>query len=111
MLVKKYNTHINNYWQLNNLVINNSSLTSFIKNIISFITIYLSLILIFDGKINLSQLIFITSISIYINSFFQNIGNSLIFFPVFIKSFQRFNNFINCRLQYKNNKKIFFNIN
>ncbi|CAB1054149.1 hypothetical protein [Spiroplasma endosymbiont of Danaus chrysippus] len=66
ILVKKYNTHINNYWQLNNLVINNSSLTSFIKNIISFITIYLSLILIFDGKINLCQLIFITRLLVLV---------------------------------------------
>lgn len=107
ILIKKYNNHVINYWQLNNLIINNSSLTSFIKNIINFITIYLSLILIFDGKINLSQLIFITSVSIYINSFFQNMGNVLIFFPVFIKSFHRFNNFISIKLQHKN-KKISF---
>lgn len=107
MLIKKYNTHIINYWQLNILDINNNSLTSFIKNIISFITMYLSLMLIINNKINLSQLIFITSISVYINSFFQNIGNVLIFFPVFIKSLQRFNNFINIKSQHKNKKDFF----
>ncbi len=110
ILIKKFNTHVTNYWQLNNLIINNSSLIAFVKNIISFITIYLSLILIFDGKINLSQLIFITSISIYINSFFQNIGNVLIFFPVFIKSFHRFNNFISIKLQYQNKEKSFLKL-
>lgn len=99
LLMKKYDAHLSNYWQLNNLVINNSSLTSLVKNIISFITIYLSLILIFKNKINLSQLIFINSISMYINVFFQNIGNVLVFFPIFIKSWQRFNNFISMKWQ------------
>lgn len=110
ILIKKYNTHVTNYWQLNNLIINNGSLTSFVKNIISFITIYLSLTLIFNNKINLSQLIFITSISIYINSFFQNIGNIILFLPIFIKSFHRFNNFISIKVSCQNQAKCFLKL-
>lgn len=100
-LNQKYNNYINNDWKLNSWTNNNNSLISIIKNIVNFITIYLSLILIFDNKINLSQLIFITTINVYFLNFFQNLGDTIIFFPLLSKSQQRFNNFMNVKSSFE----------
>ncbi|WP_342275701.1 hypothetical protein [Spiroplasma endosymbiont of Nebria brevicollis] len=95
MLQTKFNEHLQNDWKLNSLKIFNNTIISIIKNIINFITIYLAVILIFDNKINLSQLIFITSINVYLVNFFTNLGSIFIFWPDFTNSWQRINTFFN----------------
>lgn len=95
MLQTKFKDHLQNDWKLNSLKILNNTFISVIKNIVNFITIYLAVILIFTNKINLSQLIFITSINFYLVNFFINLGNVCIFWPNFTNSQQRIITFFN----------------
>lgn len=106
MLQTKFNDHLQNDWKLNSLKILNNTFVSVIKNIVNFITIYLAVILIFTNKINLSQLIFITSINVYLVNFFTNFGNVCIFWPNFTNSQQRIITFFNLNKKINNESKI-----
>lgn len=106
VLQTKFNDHLQNDWKINSLKIFNNTVLNIIKNIINFITIYLAVVLIFDNKINLSQLIFITSINVYLVNFFANLGSVFIFWPDFINSQKRITTFFSLNQKIKTNNKI-----
>ncbi|WP_375318260.1 ATP-binding cassette domain-containing protein [Spiroplasma endosymbiont of Virgichneumon dumeticola] len=57
-------------------------------------------------KINLSQLILITSINVYLVNFFTNLGSIFIFWPDFTNFQQRINTFFNLNQKIDSNNKI-----